>query len=208
VMFGHKGEKCTEPTRFLVHESLYSDFAKKIAPMANAIRCGDPFNPETQQGPQCHRAHFDKVMGYLELGKQEGATLLAGGIADTKGENANGLFVRPTIFGDVSNEMKIAREEIFGPVLVLIPFKTEEEAVAIANDTNYGLAAGLYTSDLSRAHRVANQLDSGMVFVNHYGCYHFSSPFGGTKGSGWGREMGVHSLQSYTKLKSTWVKYG
>ena len=117
------------------------------------------------------------------------------------------LFRSPTIFGDVKNNMRIAQEEIFGPVLCLIKFQTEEEAIAIANGTPYGLAAGVYSDDAKRAHRVATQLDAGMVFVNHYGCYDFASPFGGVKQSGWGKEMARHSLEEYTKLKSVWVRY-
>ncbi|NBT58807.1 aldehyde dehydrogenase family protein, partial [bacterium] len=117
-----------------------------------------------------------------------------------------GFFVKPTIFTEVKPEMKIAQDEIFGPVLVVIRFKTEEEAIQMANQTAYGLAAGLWTSDLSRAHRVAAKLDSGMVFVNRYGCYDFASPFGGFKQSGWGKEMAIHSLDAYTKTKSVWIK--
>lgn len=205
VMFSHKAEKCTEPTRFLVHKKIYSQVVDILVKKAGAVVCGDPFNAKTQQGPQCHQAHFDKVLSYIELGKKEGAKLLAGGSADP--EHSEGLYIRPTIFGDVRPSMRIAREEIFGPVLCLIPFETEEEAIAIANDTIYGLAAGLYTADISRAHRVANQIDAGMVFINHYGCYDFASPFGGSKQSGWGKEMAIHSLDAYTKLKSIWVRY-
>lgn len=204
-MFSHKGEKCSEPTRFFLHEKIYGRFLESLLPKVNSVVCGDPFHPSTTQGAQCHKAQYEKVLSYLEIGKKDGAKLLAGGEADTKA--GKGFFVRPTVFGEVTQAMRIAQEEIFGPVVACLPFRTEEEVVAMANDTGYGLAAGLYTSDLSRAHRVAQQLDAGMVFVNHYGCYDFASPFGGTKESGWGREMAIHSLEAYTKVKSIWIKY-
>ncbi|MCB0403264.1 MAG: aldehyde dehydrogenase family protein [Bdellovibrionales bacterium] len=205
LMFSQKGEKCTEPTRFLIHNAVYDKVAARLRDLAQAVRCGNPLDPETQQGPQCHRAHQERILTYIEAGKKDGAKLLCGGGPDTS--QANGYFVRPTIFGDVDNRSKIAQEEIFGPVLCLIRFETENEAIGIANDSPYGLAAGVYTADLSRAHRVAGALEAGMVFVNHYGCYHFASPFGGIKQSGWGREMGVHSLAEYTRLKSIWIKH-
>jgi len=207
AMFSHKAEKCSEPTRFIIHESIYDAFVSKIIPKAEAVVCGDPFDPKTQQGPQAHEAHFKKILNYIEIGKREGATLLAGGKPDPLAEKTKGFYVRPTIFGDVKNSMRIAQEEIFGPVLCLIKFKTEAEAIQIANDTSYGLAAGVYSDDAKRAHRVATQLDAGMVFVNHYGCYDFASPFGGVKQSGWGKEMARHSLEEYTKVKSIWVRY-
>lgn len=207
AMFSHKGEKCSEPTRFLVQNSIYASVVETLVGKAKGVACGDPFDPKTQQGAQCHQAHFEKILDYISIGKKEGAELLVGGEADTNGANAEGLFVRPTIFGQVDSSMRIAQEEIFGPVLALIPFETEADAIRIANDSIYGLAAGLYTADISRAHRVANALQSGMVFVNHYGCYDFASPFGGTKQSGWGKEMAVHSLDAYTKSKSIWIRY-
>jgi aldehyde dehydrogenase (NAD+) len=206
AMFSHKGEKCSEPTRLLVHESLYRQVTEKLIAMANETRCGDPFAPDTTQGPQCHRQHYESVLRYIEIGKKEGATLLAGG-TENPSPPGKGFFIRPTIFGDVTPAMVIAREEIFGPVLCVMKFSSEEEAVRIANNTTYGLAAGFYSSDASRCQRVARQLDAGMVFVNHYGCYDFASPFGGTKQSGWGREMAIHSLSEYTKTKSIWQRY-
>ncbi len=207
AMFSHKGEKCSEPTRFIIHEKIYSEFVSRLIPKAEAIVCGDPFDSKTQQGPQAHEGHYQKILNYIELGKKEGAKLLCGGGRDPYSEKSGGFFIRPTIFGDVKNNMRIAQEEIFGPVLCLIKFQTEEEAIAIANGTPYGLAAGVYSDDAKRAHRVATQLDAGMVFVNHYGCYDFASPFGGVKQSGWGKEMARHSLEEYTKLKSVWVRY-
>lgn len=207
VAFSQKGEKCTEPTRLIIQDSMYEKFVTKLCDKANAIRCGNPFDNNVQQGAQASQAQFDKIMSYIEQGKKDGANLLCGGTDDRQAKNQNGLFIRPTIFGDVDNRLSIAQEEIFGPVLVVQRFKTEEEAITLANDSQYGLAAGLYTSDISKAHRVVRELDAGQVFVNKYGCYDFASPFGGFKQSGWGKEMGIHSLEAYTRAKSVWIAY-
>lgn len=206
AMFSHKGEKCSEPTRLIVHRSLYSNFVTRLSEMANNVRCGDPFEKNSDQGPQCHEEHFKKVLYYIELGKTEGARCVAGGERDSNPKLQSGYYIRPTIFSEVKNSMRIAQEEIFGPVLTIIPFETDAEAIEIANDSPYGLASGLWTSNLTRAHRVASELESGMVFINKYGCYDFASPFGGWKQSGQGKEMAQHSLDTYTRLKSIWVK--
>ncbi|WP_296599664.1 aldehyde dehydrogenase family protein [Phenylobacterium sp.] len=205
VHFSQKGEKCTEPTRLLIQDGLYDRFAAAVVESVQAIRLGDPFDPATTQGAQCGAAQHRKIMGYIEGGRAAGAKLLAGGRAASPPGSPDGFFVEPTVFGEVSKELAIAREEIFGPVLVLQRFASETEAVEMANDTPYGLAAGVYTADLSRAHRVAAALDAGQVFVNRYGCYDFASPFGGFKQSGWGKEMGPHALEAYTRRKSVWV---
>jgi aldehyde dehydrogenase (NAD+) len=207
AMFSHKAEKCSEPTRLIVERSVYGQVLEALAQQADAVVCGDPFDERSTQGAQCFKAHCDRIMEYIASGKDAGARLVAGGSRDTRGANAKGYFVRPTIFADVRNDMRIAQEEIFGSVLCVIPFTTEDEAVAIANDTTYGLAAGFWTRDVARVHRVAGRLEAGQVFVNKYGCYDFASPFGGFKQSGWGKEMAVHSLEAYTKLKSIWVAY-
>ncbi len=207
AMFSHKGEKCSEPTRLFVHKSLYEHFLVELEKRATATVCGAQFDSSATQGAQCNVPHFDKIMKYIELGKSENLRLIAGGQRDNSGANAKGLFVRPTIFADVPTTSRLAQEEIFGPVLTVTPFSTEDEVVAMANDTIYGLAAGLWTADISRANRVASELEAGMVFVNKYGCYDFASPFGGFKQSGWGKEMSRHSLDAFTRLKSVWIKY-
>lgn len=206
-LFTHKAEKCSAPTRLIAHRDVYDRVVERLAELANSYRLGDPFDPEVHQGPQVSRKQMERILGYIESGKEQGARLVAGGERDVAGENENGYYIRPTIFAEVDNQMKIAQEEIFGPVLCVIPFDTEEEAVAIANDSIYGLGAGLWSNDASRAHRVAFKLQAGMVFVNKYGCYDFASPFGGIKQSGWGKEYAVHSLASYTKIRAIWFAY-
>ncbi|MFM1651331.1 aldehyde dehydrogenase family protein [Brevibacillus sp. B_LB10_24] len=206
-LFTHKGEKCSAPTRLFVHRDIYDKVVDRLAQMANDYRLGDPFDPSSDQGPQVTKAHMERILDYIESGIQQGARLVVGGTRDTEGTNADGFFIRPTIFADVDNSMRIAQEEIFGPVLCVIPFTDEEEVITMANDNIYGLAAGLWTNDVSRAHRVARRLDAGMVFVNRYGCYDFASPFGGLKQSGWGKEYAMHSLASYTKSKAIWIAH-
>jgi aldehyde dehydrogenase (NAD+) len=205
LMFAQKAEKCSEPTRFLIQRDLYPRFVEALSQRAEAVVCGDPFDTASEQGPQCNRLQLEKIVAAIALAHDQGARLRAGGERDTRGSNAAGYFVRPTIFDEVRPEMRLAQEEIFGPVLAVLPFDSEDEAIRLANATEYGLAAGVWTSDVSRAHRVAQRLDAAMIFINRYGCYDFASPFGGIKQSGWGREMGLHSLHEYTRLKSVWV---
>ncbi|WP_046209592.1 MULTISPECIES: aldehyde dehydrogenase family protein [Vibrio] len=207
VMFSHKGEKCSEPTRFLIEESIYDYVVDKLVAKANSVKCGHPFDENSEQGPQCNKAQFDKIMSYIDVGKKE-AELVAGGYQDLSNGNEKGYYIRPTIFSKVPPLSRIAQEEIFGPVLCCIPFKTDDEAIKIANSTTYGLAAGVYTGDIKRAHKFAHKIDSGMFYINRYGCYGLSSPFGGFRQSGWGKEMAIHSLASYTKTKSIWVYNG
>jgi aldehyde dehydrogenase (NAD+) len=203
LIFSQKGEKCSEPTRFIIHDSIHDAVVDALVQRAEKYILGDTFEANANQGAQNNVAHFEKILSYIEIGKQEGAELRTGGKAHTR--LAPGLFVEPTIFTGVKSNMRIWNEEIFGPVLSIARFSTEEEAIRLANETDYGLAAGLWTKDVSRAHRVAQKLDAGMIFINRYGCYDFSSPFGGFKQSGWGKEMGIHSIESYTKTKSVWL---
>ena len=205
VMFSQKGEKCSEPTRIIIHEKIYDKVLAALIEKAEAVICGDPFDEKSTQGAQCNEIQYKKILNYIQIGKNEGRHCVAGGCADNSNDNHSGYFIRPTIFAAVDNKSQLAQEEIFGPILVAIPFSTEAEAIEIANDTPYGLAAGLYTSDISRAHRVASQLVAGSVFINRYGCYDLTSPFGGFKQSGWGKDMGRESLESYTKSKSIWI---
>ena len=208
AMFYGKGEKCSEPTRLLVQRTVYDQVLEGLVKYAEENwKVGDPFDPATTQGAQVNKAQFDRIMNYIEIGKADGARLVLGGDRNVEGSNANGYFINPTIFADCTNDMRICQEEIFGPVLAVIPFDTEEEAVAIANDSEYGLAAGFWTGDVSRTQRVANQLQAGQVFINKYGCYEHTSPFGGYKVSGWGMECGNLSLDLYTKRKSIWYAY-
>ncbi len=208
AMFYGKGEKCSEPTRLLVQKTVYDRVLQGMVDYANKNwKVGDPFDPTSTQGAQVSEAQFNRIMNYIEIGKQEGGKLILGGDRNTEGTNAKGFFINPTIFADCTNDMRIAQEEIFGPVLTVIPFETEEEAIRIANDTTYGLGAGFWTNDVSRTQRVANALQAGQVFINKYGCYEHTSPFGGYKQSGWGMECGNLSLDLYTKRKSIWYAY-
>jgi acyl-CoA reductase-like NAD-dependent aldehyde dehydrogenase len=163
---------------------------------------GNPLDPKTKLGPVVSREQFDRVKGYLEVGKGEGARVTIGGEA----REGKGYFVKPTIFADVNNTMKIAREEIFGPVAAAIPFKDENDAIFQGNDTTYGLAAAVWTNDISRAHKVAKALKSGTVWINCYGMIDTSMPFGGYKQSGFGREGSRHALDLFTQIKSVYVK--
>jgi acyl-CoA reductase-like NAD-dependent aldehyde dehydrogenase len=205
VMFSQKGEKCTEPTRFIIHESIYQRVAQRLVEKATAYRLGNPLEEETQQGAQCHRQHFESVVGYLEEAGRIGLKKLCGGLPEKKGDLAKGFFVLPTIYDDVDPNCRLAQEEIFGPLLCLFPFKTDAEAVELANNSSYGLAAGFYTANVSRAHAVARDLQAGQIFVNKYGQYDFAAPFGGTKQSGLGREVSIHSMEAFTQVKSVLI---
>jgi acyl-CoA reductase-like NAD-dependent aldehyde dehydrogenase len=185
-----------------VQEDFHDRFADALTRYTSKVRAGDPLDPKTTVGPLVSKEQFDRVKGYLAIGKDEGAKLTTGGdVTDGKG-----YFVNPTVFTDVKNTMKIAREEIFGPVVSVIPFKDETDAVLQGNDTTYGLAAAVWTNDVSRAHKVARKLKAGTVWVNCYNVIDPISPFGGYKQSGIGRELGKHSIDLYTQIKSVYVK--
>jgi acyl-CoA reductase-like NAD-dependent aldehyde dehydrogenase len=196
------GQVCAAGTRIFVEQGFHDQFVEHLAGAAASIKPGDPLAPGTFMGPLVSREQFDRVKGYLELGRKEGAKVKIGGDTGT----GKGYFVNPTIFTGVKNNMRIAREEIFGPVASVIPFKDESDAVLQGNDTTYGLAAAVWTRDISRAHKVARALRAGTVWVNTYLQLDPVSPFGGYKQSGIGRELGKHSIDLYTQVKSVFVK--
>jgi len=202
-IFWNKGEVCVAGSRLLVERPIYDEFVERLAALARNTVLGDPFDPSTQIGPMATKAEYDKVLRYVEAGKQSGAKLVAGG--GTRKINGKGLFIEGTIFANATNDMKISREEIFGPVLPVIPFDSEEEAIRIANDTPYGLASGIQTGNLSRALRLADKIKAGTVWINTWHKYHPNGPFGGYKLSGYGREQGAEALESYTQYKTIWA---
>lgn len=202
-VFRNQGQVCCAATRMFVQERVYEEFADRIAGKANEIKLGQPLDPSTTMGPLVSSEQHERVLNYLKLAREEGAQAKAGG---ERGPQSKGYFVKPTIYTDVKNGMRIAREEIFGPVAVLIPFKDENDAVLQGNDTTYGLGAGVWTRDISRAHKVARALKSGSVWVNCYGLIDPVSAFGGYKQSGFGRELGPQSVDLYTQIKSVYVK--
>jgi len=191
---------CTTPTRALVHRSIVDEFVHHAQLQAGSIKRGDPFDPTTTAAPIISRRQLERIMGYIESGKAEGATLQFGGTRPG-GELNQGNWIDPTLFVNVDNRMRVAREEIFGPVLCVIPFDTEEEAIAIANDSAYGLSGAIYTTDVNRAFRVARQLRTGSIGVNGYAAVP-NVPMGGVKLSGIGREGGWASIEAFTELKT------
>src|ERR1700733_15369711 len=196
------GQVCCAGTRVFVQQDFHDEFVDQLTKFAATTKAGNPLDPKTTVGPLVSKEQFDRVKGYLALGKEEGAKARVGGEAGT----GKGYFVDPTVFTGVKNDMRIAREEIFGPVASVIPFKDENDAVFQGNDTTYGLAAAVWTNDVSRAHKVARALKAGTVWVNCYNNIDPISPFGGYKQSGIGRELGKHSIELYTQIKSVYVK--
>jgi aldehyde dehydrogenase (NAD+) len=203
-IFYGKGEVCAAGSRLLVDRSIRDEFIDKLTVRVKKMVPGDPMDPKTRFGAIASRKQLETVLRYIASGKQEGATLVAGGERTDIG-TGKGYFVQPTVFADVAPEMTIAREEIFGPVLAAIDFADLDEAIARANDTPYGLAAGIWTRDIKKAHYVARKVQAGTVWVNTYNIYDTAAPFGGYKQSGFGREMSAHALEHYTQIKSVWV---
>jgi aldehyde dehydrogenase (NAD+) len=205
AIFYGKGEVCAAGSRLLVEESVHDDLMSRVMERAQKMVPGDPLHPKTRLGALVSEKQMETVLGYIEKGKSEGAKLVAGGERGDIG-TGKGYFVKPTIFDDVRPEMTIAREEIFGPVLATIRFDSAEDAVAKANATVYGLAAAVWTRDISKAHRVARAIKAGTVWVNTYNLYDPALPFGGFKESGFGRDQGRDALEKYTQTKSVWVQ--
>lgn len=196
-IFNNHGQSCNAGSRILVQEAIFDEFMELFIAETKKIVVGDPFHEDTFQGPQISKGQFDKIMNYIKIGQEEGAKLALGG----KRWGSKGYYVEPTIFTHCKNNMRIMQEEIFGPVVAIATFKTIEEAIDIANDSDYGLAGGVYTKDLDTAITVTNELQAGTVWVNCYDIFDQSTPFGGYKQSGFGKELGKYALQEYTQVK-------
>lgn len=203
-MFYNKGEICYAGSRMLVERTIYDEVIERVRQRALSTKPGDPLDPASQMGPIANKSEYDKVLNYMQVGQQDGARLVAGGKAADIG-TGKGYFVEPTVFADVHSEMTIAREESFGPILSIIPFDTFEDAIRIANGNQYGLASGVHTRDIKKAHKAAARLKAGTVWVNTYGHFDPSAPFGGYKMSGYGREQGWEALEFYLQTKTVWV---
>ncbi|OAH11504.1 aldehyde dehydrogenase family protein [Streptomyces jeddahensis] len=203
-IFHNQGQACIAASRLIVHESLKDEFLDRLVTLADSIRLGDPKDRTTEMGPLTSKLHWDRVISYLDVAAQEGGTVLAGGKAPSDPALADGYYIRPTIV-ETSPDARAAREEVFGPFMVVHTFKTDEEALEIANSVDYGLGGGLWTSDLARAHKTARELRAGMVWVNSYKRVNPGSPFGGVGISGYGREMGFEAMREYTEPKATWI---
>jgi acyl-CoA reductase-like NAD-dependent aldehyde dehydrogenase len=203
-----QGEVCSAGSRVLVERAVHDEFVERFVAKASRIRVGMPHRWATQLGALINRRQCERVYEYVELGRAEGASVVAGGKRPADPELADGNFIEPTVFAGVTNDMRIAQEEIFGPVVAIIPFDGEEEGVRLANDVRYGLAAGVWTRDASRAHRVAHALEAGSIWVNHYSAYPSEAPFGGFKESGTGHDLGLESLQQYLETKNVHLHIG
>jgi acyl-CoA reductase-like NAD-dependent aldehyde dehydrogenase len=204
-IFAATGQTCIAGSRLLVQESIHDAFVEKLVAFARTAKMGDPMRLETQVGPVTNRPQFEKILKYIEIAKSEGARPVLGGGRATRPECGEGWFVEPTIFTGVKNAMRIAQEEVFGPVLAVIPFKDEEDAIAIGNDVVYGLAAGVWTQNMRRALTMAERLQAGTVWINTYRAVSYLSPFGGYKRSGIGRESGQEMIKEYLQTKSVWI---
>jgi acyl-CoA reductase-like NAD-dependent aldehyde dehydrogenase len=207
-IFYNKGEVCAAGSRLFVERSVHERVVSELASRADAVTLGDPREKTTRMGPVVSASQMDSVLGYIESGKREGARVAAGGRRADEINGGKGYFVRPTVFDGVGPSMKIAREEIFGPVLAVLPFEDADDAVVQANATVYGLAAGVWTRDLAKAHRVARAVKAGTVWVNTYNLYDPALPFGGFKQSGFGRDLGIEALDGYLETKSVWIDLG
>ncbi len=205
-IFAATGQTCIAGSRLIVHERLHDELVGRVVERAKRICLGDPLDWETEMGPAATPEQLAKIQHYAQVGLQEGARLLCGGTSPTEGPLSRGYFFLPTVFDGVESHMRIAQEEIFGPVLSVMTFRDEDEAIRLANAVPYGLAAGVWTRNLQRAHRVARQLEAGTIWVNTYRAVSPASPFGGYKHSGYGRENWLGTLEEYTQVKSVWIE--
>lgn len=208
-IMSNMGQICTATSRILVQEGIYDKFVEAFKKrILETSKVGDPFSDDTFQGPQVTKAQYDRVLGYVESGKSEGATLAMGGEVLKNVGSGKGFFISPTVFTNVKDSMRIFREEVFGPFVVVVSFKDEDEALALANDTTYGLGSAVFTRDIVKAHRVARKIEAGMVWINSSQDSDFRIPFGGVKQSGIGRELGEAGLEAYTNKKAVHVNLG
>ncbi|KAJ3951631.1 mitochondrial aldehyde dehydrogenase [Colletotrichum tropicale] len=207
-IMSNQGQICTSTSRILVQQEVYEEYVSRFKQICLENKVGDPFKDDTFQGPQITKAQYDKVLGYIQSGKDEGAKLVTGGVPHKNVGDGKGFFIEPTVFIDVKKDMRIFQEEVFGPFVAITPFKTEEEAILLANNTSYGLGAALFTRDIERGHRVAARLESGMVWINSSNDSDIRVPFGGVKQSGVGRELGEAGLAAYTQTKAVHLNMG
>ncbi len=205
AIFNNKGEVCSAGSRLLLESRVHDQFVERLVDRARKMKVGDPLDPATDMGSLISQTQMDRVLGYIQSGVEQKARLECGGGRDTSGTNSRGFFVQPTVFTEVRPEMKIAQEEIFGPVLSVIRFDDEQHAIDIANGTIYGLVSAVWTRDISRAHWMAERIKAGSVWINTYNGFDSASPFGGYKQSGFGRDLGGYALEQYTQVKSVWI---
>jgi aldehyde dehydrogenase (NAD+) len=204
-VFGNTGQMCIAGSRVFVERPAYEEFLSKLSTFADSLRVGNSLDPQTQIGPIVSRGQLERVTGYLDVGRSEGARATAGGARLVEGDLANGYFVPPTVFADVHDDMRITQEEIFGPVACVMPFDTIDEVIERANRTPFGLGAGVWTRDVGKVHRMARSIRAGTVWANTYGVVDPALPFGGMKMSGWGNDLGMHSLDDYLYVKAVWI---
>jgi acyl-CoA reductase-like NAD-dependent aldehyde dehydrogenase len=205
-IFFNQGQVCCAGSRLFVEEKVKEEFLGRFKEKAERMKIGDPMDKNTAMGPQVSREQLDRIKGYVGIARDEGATVFSGGESpQLDAQFQNGYFFQPTIFSDVNNSMRVAQEEIFGPVTSVISFDNDDDLIRQANETIYGLSAGIWTSNITRAHRFARAIKAGVVWINTYNMMNAASPFGGYKQSGYGREMGKHALELYTQVKSVWV---
>lgn len=197
-IFYNSGEVCCAGSRIYVQDSIYDKFLQELKVRSEANKVGDPFDSETFQGPQTSKTQLDKILHYIDIGKKDGATLVTGG----KRLDRPGYFIAPTVFADVKEDMQVVKEEIFGPVVTVSKFSSVDEVIELANNSEYGLAAGIHTQDVNKAIDVSNRLNAGTIWVNTYNSFHEAVPFGGYGQSGIGREMGEQALDNYTQVKA------